>query len=146
LFLVGKHSREVPEGERPALVLLAERFGVLQFLSFFKARSTLFHHPMVDTRPLVLLANVLRFCRCLLRPKSSPMNGAWSSHARVFFTPWAERDDHVSSLLPYLVAFGGLWCLATARDLPVPTRVEWCFLPTTASVLSVFLNLNTDCI
>jgi hypothetical protein len=83
----------------------------------------MFRRPMVDTRPLALLVVVLRFCRCLLRPKSSPVNGAWSLHARVFFTIWAARDSHVPSLLPCLVEFGGLWCLAYAGDLPVPARV-----------------------
>jgi hypothetical protein len=96
---------------------------VLQCFSFFKARSTLFHRPLVDTRPPALLAVVLQFYRCLLRPKCSLVTGAWSSHARVFFTPWAACDGHVSSLLPCLVVFGGLWCSAVAEDLPVPARV-----------------------
>jgi hypothetical protein len=51
------------------------------------------------------------------------VNGAWSSRAKVFFTPWATRDGHVLSLLPCLVEFGGLWCLASAGDLSVSTRV-----------------------
>jgi hypothetical protein len=46
------------------------------------------------------------------------MNGGWSSRARVFVTPWAVRDDHVPSLLPCLVAFGGLWCSIAAGNIP----------------------------
>jgi len=49
--------------------------------------------------------------------------GAWSSRASVFFTPWAARNGHVPSLLPCLVAPEGLWCSATAGDLPVAARV-----------------------
>jgi hypothetical protein len=53
-------------------------------LSFFKARFALFRRPMVNMCLPALLPIVLRFYRCLLQLKSSPVYGAWSSRARVF--------------------------------------------------------------
>jgi hypothetical protein len=74
------------------------------------------------------------------------VTGAWSSHARVFFTLWAARDGYVPSLLACLVAFGSLRCsdaagalLASACVLHAPSPVM--LLPTSASVFGCFLVL-----
>jgi hypothetical protein len=122
-------------------------FGVLQFFSFFKTKSTLFRCPLVDTHPLVVLVVVLRFCRCVIRPERSPVTGAWSSRARVFSTSWAARDGYVPPLLPCLVAIGSLWCSAAAGDLLAQARVLHApppavLLPTSASVFWCYLVLD----
>jgi hypothetical protein len=88
--------------------------GVLQFFSFLKTRSPLFRRPLVNTHLSVVLAVVLQFCRCVIRPERSPVTGAWSSRARVFSTPWAARDGYVPPLLPCLVVIEILWGSAAA--------------------------------
>jgi hypothetical protein len=40
--------------------------------------------PWSTRPPPVVLAVVLWFCRCMLRPERSPVTGAWSSRARGF--------------------------------------------------------------
>jgi hypothetical protein len=84
--------------------------AVPQFVSIFEARYALIHRPLVDMRPPALLVVVLWLSRCPLLPESSSVIGAWSSHARVYYTLWAARDGHVLHLLSCLVVPGGFLC------------------------------------
>jgi hypothetical protein len=58
----------------------------------------------------------------------------------MFLTPWATCDGHAPSLLLYLVAPGVSGVRLLQGIFQWHTRhLQWCFLPTAASVLSVFL-------
>lgn len=94
-------------GQNPSYVSPAERFGESQFYHFFCSRSALFCQSMVDTRLPALLAVVLRFCRCLLRPESSPLTGTWSSRASGLSFIGSRVMTTFSPLLPCLMVFGG---------------------------------------
>jgi hypothetical protein len=109
----------VPEGGEFVVLVAGGTIWGASVLSFFKARSALFRQSLVNTHPPTFLAVVLQFCRCLLRPKISPLTGTWSSRARGFVTPWAARDDHVSVSVAVLGGVRGFWCSVTAGDTPV---------------------------
>jgi hypothetical protein len=145
LFFAGKCSREVPES---VVHVVGETVWGASVLSFFMAKFALFRQSLVDTRPPTLLAIVLRFCRCLLRPESSPLTGAWSSRARGFVTPWAALDDHVFRLCCHAwwrsgdLVFG--CCMGYSSSGACGTRAVsgGAFFPTTAPVFGCFLVLD----
>jgi hypothetical protein len=61
----------------------------------------MFRHPMVDMRPSALLAIVIWFCHCLLRPESSPFitrQGVFHPLGRA----WWRRSVSIA-------VFGGVW-------------------------------------
>jgi len=132
--LARKHSREVlEEGEFIVRVVGGTIWGA-SVLSFFKARYALFRQSLVDTCPPALLAVVLQFYRCLLRPESSPFTGTWSSLARGFVTPWAAHDDQVFVSVAVLGGVWGFWCSIAAGDIPAVARVL--HAPSTAVLFS----------
>jgi hypothetical protein len=135
--LAGKLSREEPEGVESFVRVAGGTIWGVSVLSFFSYRSALFRQSLVDTRLPALLAVVLRFCRCLLRPESSPLPSAWSSRARGFVTPWAARDDHVSAIVAVLDGFQWIWVrllqgICRRRRMWNTRRLRRCIIPTTA--------------
>jgi hypothetical protein len=129
-FLAGKLSREEPEGVESVVRVAGWTIWGVSVLSFFSSRSAMFRQSLVDTRLPALLAVVLRFCRCLLRPESSLLPGTWSSRARGFVTPWAACDDHVST--PVAVLDGVRWIWVRLLQGICRRRLRRCIVPTTA--------------